>query len=130
MWGPSMAREVQILKLPKLQNVTSFQHFDPGKGTDLALALGNFANDLGYPEAGDDWYQVASAIAQQRSPPNQILEARVTKACRSLAAALGKHADVVDANTEAQALAVERAKENASGKNKPGGPADKKSGLN
>lgn len=125
-----MAREVQILKLPKLQNVTSFQHFDPGKGTDLALALGNFANDLGYPEAGDDWYQVASAIAQQRSPPNQVLEARVSKACRSLATALSKHADVVDANTEAQAAAVERAKENARGTQKPGGPSSNKGGLN
>jgi hypothetical protein len=106
-------------RLAKLRYLTDFSHFDAGQGRDLALSLGAWSAEIGYPEPADDWFAVAAAIAQDKKPPNQILEARVSKACRSLAAALVAHADAVDAATELQAKNVERAKENATAGKQP-----------
>lgn len=105
--------------LGKLRYLTDFSHFDPGQGRDLALTLGAWSAEIGYPEPADDWFAVAAAIAQDKKPPNQVLEARVSKACRSLAAALTAHADAVDKATELQAAAVERAKESATAGKQP-----------
>jgi hypothetical protein len=100
-------------RLPSLKAVTNFQHFSPDAASDMALALGRFCADLGAVAAADSWFAVAAYIATGKNPPNQQLEARVSKACRDFAQALGDHADEIDKQTEAQAKAMETARATA-----------------
>lgn len=106
------------------RNLTSFQHFNADSATELALELGRLGANLASQDAADAWFAVGAKVTQGTTPPNQLLEARCSAAFRSLAKAMNDHADAIDAATEAQSRAVDKAKENASGKQKPGGPTD------
>lgn len=108
------------------RNLTSFQHFNAESATELALELGRLGANLASMEAADAWFAVAAKIAQGTTPPNQLLEARTSAALRALAKAMNDHADTIDKTTETQAAAVEKAKENASGRQKPGGPQEQR----
>lgn len=108
------------------RNLTSFQHFDASSAVDLCLELGRLGGNLASQDAADAWFAVAAKVTQGTTPPNSLLEARCSAAFRALAKALTDHAESIDKFTESQAAAVEKAKENASGRQKPGGPSEQR----
>lgn len=106
------------------RKLTSFQNFDPANASELASEFGRLGANLGSQEAADAWFLVAAKIAQGVAPPNQALEARCSAAMRALGKAMLDHAETIDRTTEAQAAAVDKARENATGRQKPGGPSE------